>query len=149
MVQFYESFKRATMEIYRDGITPEDYLKQHVWNLNNRGQNFMVAFDSDPELRLPSQDVPLPVSEKLAWGFGNGWAATDSDKNVYFPPECVQAAYQELWDWMLEPKDLMLWNIDQEGTNGVYYAEGLNENLHIRPIAGVVEPSVEMITPVQ
>lgn len=150
-VQFYESYSRAAMEIAGGGdervrMTPEGYLQKYVWDLNANNQTFYVDFGSDPEITpdiLTSGYVPLPVREKLVWGFGNGWTKmqteSGNEKNVYFPPECIQAAYQNLLDSMVEPRGLMFWDIHQEGLGGVVYAKEFNDILHIREpiIAGV------------
>lgn len=148
MVQFYESWSRASMEIFGDDLfTPENYLTQYVWDLNggHPSQSFFVDFASDSQADLPSQNVPFPIS-KLVWGFANGWAWNSSridHKHVYFPPECINAGYQNLWDWMLEPRGLMFWNIAQEGEAGIHFAKGLNEVLHIRDEA-LLQDSVTM-----
>ena len=134
IVQFYESYSRATMEIKGpNGTTPEDYLQNYVWTLNNLGQTFYVDFESDPEVGLKSQSVSLPVS-KLVWGFSHV-SNPDNDKNTYYPPESINAAYQSLWDWMLDPRGLMFWHINSEGMNGLYYAKEFNQILHTRPAA--------------
>lgn len=148
MIQFYESFSRAAMEITQR-MTPENYLQQYVWDLNQpkEGPGWMVDFgslsedddDDDDDLVASTgsvgtmRHVSLPLS-KLVWGFANAWANTDknSGRNIYFPPSTVQAAYQNLWDWMLEPRGMMFWNIANEGEQGIYYARELNEILHIR-----------------
>ena len=143
MIQFYESWSRAGMEITQSYVTPENYLQQYVWDMNQfkQGPGFVVNFASDPAVGLPDhQYVAFPIS-KLVWGFANGWANTPGDRTMYFPPECVQAGYQNLWDWMLEPRGMMFWNIANEGQQGVYYARGLNEILHIRSVDTSVEPN--------
>jgi hypothetical protein len=137
MIQFYESYSRAAMEITQNNHqTPENYLAQYVWDLNQpqQGPGFVVNFESgDPTVGLPDNCyIPLPLS-KLVWGFGNAWTNTpNNDRNYYFPPVTINAAYQNLWDWMLEPRGMMFWNIGNEGEQGIYYARGLNEILHIR-----------------
>jgi hypothetical protein len=131
LVQFYESYSRAAMEIIFNKLAPEAYLSQYVQDLKNKNQQFFVDFESASSLDLNSQNVALPLS-KLVWGFANQWVNSTEDKHVYFPPESIQAAYQDLVDWMMEPKGFMFWCIANEGTNGVYYAKELNDILHIR-----------------
>ncbi len=143
MVQFYESFSRAAMEITQNNkLTPENYLQQYVWDLNQptEGPGWKVDFGKDVPTSSGSsrneteglRHVALPIS-KLVWGFANAWANTDNGgRHLYFPPITVQAAYQNLWDWMLEPRGMMFWNIANEGEQGIYYARGLNQILHIR-----------------
>lgn len=148
MIQFYESYSRAAMEItHNQDMTPENYLQQYVWDLNQppEGPGWKVDFGSD--IRSSSggstssslQHVPLPLS-KLVWGFANAWANhDDGGRHLYFPPTTIQAAYQNLWDWMLEPRGMMFWNIASEGEQGIYYARELNEILHIRSLGKPVQ----------
>jgi beta-glucosidase len=139
LVQFYESFSRAAMEIHHRETPPEWYLSDYVQDLFNKKQQFLVDFENVPELGLKNQNVSLPLS-KLVWGFGNGWIDRTDDKHVYFPPECIQAAYQDLVDWMMEPRGMMFWCISNEGKDGIYYAKELNNIIHTRPSqASVIE----------
>lgn len=153
MIQFYESYSRASYEIYQNYVSPENYLQQYVWDLNAGSETFWVDFsgnqsDSKPTdlslkgyegilsewMMIPSQKVSLPLS-KLVWGFGNAWAQHTENRHAYFPPECVQAGYSGLWDWMLTPRGMMFWEISLEGQDGIYYAKELNQILNIRPPA--------------
>ena len=133
LVQFYESYSRAAMEIFHHHIAPEAYLSFYVQGLFNNHQQFYVDFEQDPDIGLKSKNVDLPLS-KLVWGFSNGWALSiqDQQRHIFFQPECVQAAYQDLVDWMMEPRGFMFWNIDSEGDNGIFYSKELNNILHIR-----------------
>eukprot|EP00980_Cylindrotheca_fusiformis_P008248 scaffold1736_cov127-Cylindrotheca_fusiformis.AAC.62 len=133
MIQFYESYSRAAMEIMFHKVTPETYLSRYVQHLKTKNDQFFVDFESVPSLELKSQNVALPLS-KMVWGFVNQRSSDISvaERHVYFPPECVQAAYQDLVDWMMEPKGFMFWCIANEGKDGVYYAKELNDILHIR-----------------
>ena len=63
---------------------------------------------------------------------GRGWVNTPNDKNVYFPPDSIAAAYGALRDLQTEPRGFMFWCVGEEGKNGVYYAKSLNRILHIR-----------------
>jgi len=147
MIQFYESYSKAAMAIIGDGttVTPEDYLQQYVWDLNQspEGPGWSVDFDGDGTLQF----VSVPLS-KLVWGLCNGWCHTDNGgRHYYFSSEILNAAYQNLWDWMLEPRGFMFWEIADEGMQGIYYARGLNSILHVRggggsedTMASVVEP---------
>jgi hypothetical protein len=122
------------MEITQNNMTPENYLQQYVWDLNQPqdGPGWKVDFGADLPGQAGIQHVPFPLS-KLVWGFANAWANTNNGgRTLYFPPNTVQAAYQNLWDWMLEPRGMMFWNIAKEGEQGIYYARELNDILHIR-----------------
>lgn len=132
VVQFYESYARAAMEIHHHKTLPEWYLSDYIQDLFNKKQQYFVDFGSVPELGLNSKNVPVPLS-KLVWGFGNGWIDKTDDKHIYFPPECIMAAYQDLVDWMMTPRGMMFWSIAAEGKDGLYYAKELNDILHVRP----------------
>ncbi|CAJ1942350.1 unnamed protein product [Cylindrotheca closterium] len=134
-IQFYESYARAAMEVLYHKISPEGYLSFYNLHLVGKNETFLVNFESDPLVGLPSQDVALPLS-KLVWGFGNGWVDTPNDKNVYFPPDSIAAAYNALKELRIEPRGFMFWCVGEEGRNGVYYAKALNEVLHIRSSPG-------------
>jgi len=134
MIQFYESYSRAGYQVFRGGQTREDYLRGYVQNIWNAGESWTVNFEEEPGAGLRTQSVSLPL-DKLVWGFANGWADNPDEKSLFFPIECVQAAYQGLWDWMMTPRGVMFWIIDQEGTNGVFYAKDMNEVLHTRSAA--------------
>lgn len=128
MVQFYESYSRSSMMISQGNFTPENYLQQYVWDLNqpSQGPGWWVDFGKG------AQFVPVPVS-KLVWGLCNAWCNTDNGgRHYFFAPVVLNAAYQNLWDWMLEPRGFMFWEIHNEGEEGIYYARGLNSILHIR-----------------
>jgi Glycosyl hydrolases family 18 len=133
LLQFYESYSRASLEIHHHHVTPEAYLSQYMQDLSNRQQVYEVDFAMEPAVGLPKQGVSLPIS-KLVWGFSSACAATATvdEKCLYILPECIQAAYQESWDWMVEPRGFMFWFIGYEGTNGLHYAKELNDILHIR-----------------
>jgi hypothetical protein len=130
MVQFYESYSRAAMEITLGHFTPENYLQQYVWDLNQfpQGPGWWIDLGdaAGPEF------VSVPLS-KLVWGLCNAWCRTENQgRHYYFPSVVLNAAYQNLWDWMLEPRGFMFWEIRNEGMDGIYYARDLNSILHIR-----------------
>ena len=134
-IQFYESYSRAGLNTIHHKIPQETYLFNYIQQcIVNTDQQYFVKFEQDPETQLKNQHISIPLS-KLVWGFANGWSTTmtdNPDKVVYFLPECIQAAYQNLIYWQMEPRGVMFWVIDEEGTNDIYYANELNNILHIR-----------------
>ena len=133
MVQFYESYSRAAMEISFHNMAPEAYLSLYNERLVTNKQQFYVDFEMESEVGLKGQYVELPLS-KLVWGFQNGERNNKDAKHVYFPADCIQAAYQDLVDHLMEPRGFMFWVIGREGTHGLYYAKELNDILHIRSL---------------
>ena len=142
MVQFYESYSKAAMAMAVGNVTPENYLQQYVWDLNQtpEGPGWWVDFGNDEDGNGGTgtpEFVSVPVS-KLVWGLCNAWCRRSSGddggegRHYYFSPEILNAAYQNLWDWMLEPRGFMFWDIPSEGIDGIYYARGLNSILHVR-----------------
>ena len=80
-VQFYESYYHGAHHIYHQNMKPSDFLIQYVSHLvaNNNGdddEGYRVNFqDGDASANLGNQVlVHLPISEKLVFGFANGWA---------------------------------------------------------------------------
>ena len=122
-------YKRQELEIHHHHIAPESYLSLYVQELSTHGQMLEVDFSTDPELSMKKQKVPLPLS-KLVWGLQR--FPCKNDKCLFVTEACVQAAYQDLVDWMMEPRGIMFWNIDEEGADGQYYAQQMNNVLHIR-----------------
>ena len=150
MVQFYESYSKAAMAMAVGNVTPENYLQQYVWDLNQplQGPGWWVDFrggDGTPDF------VSVPLS-KLVWGLCNAWCRRRDDphqyegRHAYFSPEILNAAYQNLWDWMLEPRGFMFWDIPNEGIDGIYYARGLNSILHIREERDMSSPTTTTTT---
>jgi chitinase len=130
-IQFYESYSRAAMSLHHYDMTPEAYLESYVEELVQMGQSYLVNFDDDPVVKLSSQRVSLPL-KKLVFGFANGWALDTGDKAVFFEPEKIQIAYQNLVRAGQAPRGFMFWVLGEEGTNGVHYTRALNIILQIR-----------------
>lgn len=131
-VQLYESYSRAAQAVYSQGVQPGKYLEHYVECLLANDFKFFVDFSEDSLVDLSGVDVAVPLS-KLVFGLGNGWVDTDGDKNLFISPHQVQTAWQALKERGLLPRGLMFWTIDEEGSNGVNLAQGLNAVLHIRP----------------
>jgi hypothetical protein len=95
-VQFYESYSRAAMSGYHYGMSPDAYLQFYVNDLLQNSQSYFVDFEKDKAVGLTSQRVPFPMS-KLVFGFANGWGADpDNEKNVFFEPNYIQAAWSNM-----------------------------------------------------
>jgi hypothetical protein len=119
------------MSLHHYDMTPEAYLESYVEELVQMGQSYLVNFDDDPVVKLSSQRVSLPL-KKLVFGFANGWALDTGDKAVFFEPEKIQIAYQNLVRAGQAPRGFMFWVLGEEGTNGVHYTRALNSILQIR-----------------
>jgi len=129
-IQLYESYSRAAYAVYELGMQPSEYLESYVEDLALRHEKFWVHFTQDPELGMKSQSVPLPLS-KLVIGLASGWAK-EGDKTLYVDPLEVGDAYTRLTERGRTLRGFMFWTIDEEGSNGVYMADALNQVLHIR-----------------
>lgn len=131
-VQLYESYSRAAEAVYNEDQQPWEYLLQYVSRLHANDFQYYVAFSEDAQVGLSGCNVTVPLS-KLVFGLANGWADTKDEKTVYISPQQVQMAWTVLHEKDLLPRGFMFWTIDEEGTNGVNLARGLNSVLHIRP----------------
>lgn len=129
-IQLYESYSRAAYAIHELGMPPAKYLESYVEDLALRHEKFWVHFNEDPDLDMEAQSVHLPLS-KLVVGLANGWAE-GGDKTLYVDPSDVGEAYNRLSERGRALRGFMFWTIDEEGSNGVYMADGLNNILHIR-----------------
>mmetsp|Transcript_2714 Transcript_2714/g.7561 ORF Transcript_2714/g.7561 Transcript_2714/m.7561 type:complete len:406 (+) Transcript_2714:115-1332(+) len=131
-IQFYESYSRAAMNIYHDGVPPEIYLQRYVRDLvEETGGSFAVHFQDDEAMGLPNQRVPLPLS-KLVWGFANGWALDTEDKALYVSPKAIESAYVALSNAGIPPRGFMFWVLGEEGKHDIQYTKELNNILEIR-----------------
>lgn len=130
-IQLYESYSRAAYAIHELKMPAPDYLESYVEDLALRHEKFWVHFTQDPSLNMEAQSVPLPLS-KLVIGLANGWADDGDDKTLYVDPSDVGDAYTRLSERGRTLRGFMFWTIDEEGFNGVYLADALNQVLHIR-----------------
>lgn len=127
-VQLYESYSRAAYAIYELGMPASDYLESYVEDLALRHEKFLVKFSQDPELGMEDASVRLPLS-KLVIGLANSWAE-DGDKTLYVDPSDIGRAYSRLKARGHTLRGFMFWTIDEEGSNGVYMADELNQALN-------------------
>ena len=134
IIQFYESYSRASMFVNCYEVSHEKYLEMYIQTLYQQQFQHFVDFEHEPLAGIKSQRITIPLS-KLVLGFANvgGDVNANLEKNVYFDPTKIQSAYERLHTVSLTPRGFMFWVIDREGKHGVYYAKGLNDILHIRP----------------
>lgn len=129
-IQLYESYSRAALAVYGGSVAPEDYLRAFLLNnVADGALSYKVEFSDDPDIGLPQQTVRLPL-DKLVIGLGNGWADNDSDKTLYISPEQMVSAWATLQAKGSAPRGLMFWTIDEEGSNGVFFANDLSRLLN-------------------
>jgi len=131
-IQFYESYSRAGMTVHEDGISPAEYLQKYVEKANVGGYlAATINFSDDAELNYPSETIRIPLS-KLVFGLANGWADDGGDKTLYMSPEQVEEAWKVFDSKGVSPRGLMFWTINEEGSNGVYFAQELSRILKNR-----------------
>jgi len=131
-IQFYESYSKAGMAIHETNITPAEYLEKYVQMEQDGYLTTTIHFDDDAEVGIGSQPIRLPLS-KLVFGLANGWADDTRDKTLYITPEQVAIAWKALADQRRLPRGLMYWTINEDGSNGVYFARELCRILKNRP----------------
>ena len=114
IIQFYESYSRASMAINYYGISHESYLELYLQTLYQQQYQYYVDFQGERgdyststtssslptlneySLLPPSQMIHIPIS-KLVLGFANVGSASDNyEKNVYFDPIKIKIAYERL-----------------------------------------------------
>jgi beta-glucosidase len=138
-VQLYESYSRAANAIYELGMPASDYLESYVEDLALRHEKFLIEFSQDPELGMEDTSVRLPLS-KLVIGLANSWAE-EGVKTLYVDPSDIGRAYSHLNARGRTIRGFMFWTIDEEGSNGVYMADELNQSLNgTQPFAVVSWP---------
>ncbi len=131
-VQLYESYSRAGFSVSQLGVPPATYVESYVENLALRHEKIFIDFSQDADLNMEGQLVKVPLS-KLVIGLANGWAkGKEGHKTLYLEPEDLTQAYQNLLQKGATPRGFMFWTIDEEGTNGVYMADDLNQFMFIR-----------------
>jgi len=128
-IQFYESYSRAAEAVKRNGVSPSKYLEHYVTNLVKSDLMHYVDFSKDTELDMPGSFIAVPLS-KLVFGFANGWALHDTEKNFFATIDEVQEAWNTLETNHHLPRGFMFWTIDEEGKNGVNMAKGLSRILN-------------------
>lgn len=128
-LQFYESYSRASMDIAVEGIAPSAYLVRYVErSLEGTDLVGAVDFGDDVQAKTPRRVVRLPL-HKLVLGLANGWANDGGDKTLFVSTQQFDAAWTELRSKGIEPRGAGFWTIDEEGTNGAYFARGLRRSI--------------------
>lgn len=111
-LQFYEGYSRACYQTTRAGVDLAEYLRETTQRL---AAGFDVRDEKDEVFR-----VQVPPS-KLVLGFANQWA--DGTKFLRADPSDVVRAFALLRsDPCGEPRGVMFWVIDEEGS----FARDLN-----------------------
>ena len=123
-VQFYESYSHAMYQTEKMGMSQSDFLVQYIENLSEKGFGYHVNFEDDNTIDLKNQFVNLPLS-KIIFGFANGWGV-GSEKAIFFNPSEVKKAYTQLGKLNLVPRGCGYWDVEEEGTEGVYLTRELN-----------------------
>lgn len=147
-IQFYESYSHAGYQIIEQKISPTNFLVQYIDQLLSHGTTikndcpstkdvdseastgFQVNFEDDPSVNLPSQFIPIPLN-KLVFGFANGWCQNNRPKTVWMSPPQIQRAFEVLATRGQSPRGCMFWVIEEEGTNEVFFAKGLEKIFHV------------------
>lgn len=126
-IQFYESYCRAVRTVELDNINGTQFLKRFSKHLQKQTNQFAIRFNEDPTTGLPTKNVTLPNS-KLVWGVANGWAVNSRPKTLYISTNEIAAAWKQL-PKDIRPRGIMMWTLDEEGTNGVLFAKSLAETV--------------------
>jgi len=132
-MQFYESYSHAAYQVNELGILPSTFLINYVSDLVKKGERYLVNFEDDVSINLENQYVNLPLN-KLVLGFANGWA--DGEKAIFFRPNEMEVAYEELSKTHHTPRGMGYWVIEEEGRNNIFLTKGLNKILKTRPLVG-------------
>jgi hypothetical protein len=128
-LQFYESYSRASMSIALEGISRSAYLVRFIErSLQGTDMVGSVYFNEDVQAKSPSRILRLPL-RKLVLGLANGWADDGDDKALFISPPEFDAAWSALRSKGIEPRGAGFWTIDEEGTNGAYFARDLSRSI--------------------
>jgi hypothetical protein len=134
-LQFYESYSHAAYHIKRLDQNPHQYIINYMSHFQNYSQNngWFVHFEDDPSIQIKSQIVPLEPY-KLVLGFANGWALNkgieDDEKTIFFNGKEIDIALRMMErNKQAVPRGVGFWVIEEEGTNGVYFAKDLFDAL--------------------
>jgi beta-glucosidase len=87
-----------------------------------------VNFSDDPSVTTPTRTIRLPLS-KLVIGLANGWADNGDHKTLFVSTAEFDAAWTALRQKRIEPRGAGFWTIDEEGTNGAYFARELSRTI--------------------
>jgi chitinase len=135
-VQLYEGYSHAEYNTTILKQVPNEVVVRFV-QLITKG--WEVAFSEDAELEYSNQFVKIPP-QRLVVGLANGWAGDGKFLLIY--PDEVAMAYSQLASMSLQPRGFGFWDIADEGKESqqqpgvpVWLASGLNEFMHIRPVA--------------
>jgi len=132
-IQLYESYSRAAMSVFDKesgiSVTPAEYLQTFIEKAKNATMTYIVQFEDDPQVEIPTRLVSLPLS-KTVIGLANGWADNDNRKTLYISPQQVKKAWRALQsNGSSLPRGFMFWTIEEEGSNGVYFSRELSDIL--------------------
>jgi len=132
-MQFYESYSHAAYHVNELGVLPSAFLINYVKDLVKNGERYLVKFEDDMNINIENQYVNLTLN-KLVFGFANGWA--DGEKAIFFRPNEMETAYEELSKTQHTPRGMGYWVIEEEGENNVFLTKGLNKILKTRTLVG-------------